>query len=102
MPRTKTKTIESYGENINHFNAIRVWVTGSGNLKPKLYSLSDVKTKDLSPIVMEAAAYKQPTVLTNFSQQRAALELKTTEINETFAISRIIIFAKPVATSYPQ
>ena len=102
MPRTSTKKIKSYGENINHFNSIRVLVTGSGNLIPTLYSLSDTETVSLTSIAMLAATNKQPTVLTNFIQQRAALELKTTEINETFIISRIILFARPIFTSYPQ
>lgn len=98
----KKKGVSSYGENINHFNGIRVRVTGSGNLIPTLYSLSDTKSQELAPIAMESETNIQLTKLANFIQQRASLELKTTEINEVFTINRIIIFVKPLFTSYPQ
>jgi hypothetical protein len=51
---------------------------------------------------MQAATNKEPVVLSNFTDQRVQLELKTTELNEVFNISKIVIFAKPVATGYPQ
>lgn len=51
---------------------------------------------------MSALTNREPTVLANFIDQRAQLEGKTTLINETFNISKITIFVKPVATGYPQ
>ena len=40
-------------------------------------------------------------VLSNVVEQRVQLELKTTAINETFTVHRIVIFAKPIATMLP-
>lgn len=87
---------------ILHFGAVRYRVTGSGNLKTFLRSLDNVKNKQLSNTVMAAINDIEPTRWANFTNQRAQIEFKTTEINEVFNISKIIVFVKPVATSYPQ
>lgn len=85
-----------------HFNATRLRVTGAGSLQLFLRSLDDVNNTQLASIVMSALTNREPTVLANFIDQRAQLEGKTTLINETFNISKITIFVKPVATGYPQ
>lgn len=87
---------------ITHFGAITLRVTGAGNLDLTLYSLDDVESASLTPLVLSAATNRMPTVLANFNQQRAQLKISTNEINEKFIIGEIIIYTKPVATSYPQ
>lgn len=87
---------KSYGEQEHHVVAIRMRVTGSGSLQMKLLSLNDVRTLDLTSFTMAVSTDVEPTRLSNFQSQRIRLEFKTTEIDETFTISRIIIFAKPV------
>lgn len=77
-------------------------VIGSGNLKLYLRSLDDIKNAILPIIPMQLTTDREPTVLANFVNQRAQLEIKTTEINETFNISVIIVYIKPVSTEYPQ
>lgn len=89
------------GEFITHFTAVRLRVEGAGNLKLKLKSLSDIYEQDLVPLVM-TTTNRQPTQLANFSQERALLRIETTEMNEYFEISKIMVFCKPVATGYPQ
>jgi hypothetical protein len=90
------------GENINHFGAVRVRVTGSGSLVPTLIGLDSVVTVTLTSIVMASSPGLQPTVLSNFVGQRARLQLQTTTLNATFDINRILVFTKPLYTSYPQ
>ena len=51
---------------------------------------------------MAASTNIEPVSLANFTDQRAQIEFKTTEINETFSISRMVIFVRPTATGYPQ
>lgn len=85
-----------------HFNAIRIRVTGSGNLQLFFRSLDDVNNVQLTSIPMEIVTNKEPTVLANFIDQRAQIELRTTEIGEVFSVSKIIVFLKPVSTGYPQ
>jgi hypothetical protein len=92
---------KSSGENISHFAAIRVRVTGAGNLKLKAYSLDDVKVKDLVPLAMQPLNRIEPTRLVNFMEQRASFELKTTAFGERFKINRIILYMKEIYTSYP-
>lgn len=51
---------------------------------------------------MQATTNREPVVIANFREQRVQLELRTVNIDETFNIKRIILFAKPTATGYPQ
>ena len=92
----------SDGENISHFNAVRLRVVGNGVLRFTYYSLDDVESDVLAPLVMAPTTNIQPTVLSNFIQQRAMLEGKTIALDETFKINRIIVFARELFTSYPQ
>ena len=82
----------------NHYGAVRMRITGSGSLIMTLYSLDDVNSVTLSPFTMSATTNKELTRLSNFNEQRAALEIKTTEIDETFLINKIVIFHKPVTS----
>lgn len=88
-------------DNILHFNGIRLRVTGSGNLKLTMHSLDDTVTLDLQNLTMASSTNILPTKLTNFRQQRALLEIKTTEIDESFKITKLIVFVVPVASEYP-
>lgn len=98
--------IRSRGEYINHFNGIRLRVLGAGNLQLKLLSEGDgidsaSEEQELVPLVMASATNIQPMRLANFRQQRMQIEIKTTAINEIFKITRLIVYSKAVATSYP-
>lgn len=92
----------SGGENEHHIVSVRLRVTGSGNLQMALTDLDETQRQDLVPLAMSALTRIEPTRLANFQSQRIRFELMTTEINETFYVGRIIIFAKPVAIEYPQ
>jgi len=91
----------SAGENISHFTAVRLRVVGQGNLNMTLYSMDDIESQGLAPLVMASATNIQPTRLANFNQQRASLKIGTTEFQEYFRINRIILFSKEIYTSYP-
>lgn len=91
----------SGGENISHFAAVRMRVTGSGQLQLTLSSLDNEIVQPLVPITMQNTTSKEPTRLCNFTTQRCFIRLETTEKDEIFRINRIIVFAKEVATSYP-
>lgn len=84
-----------------HVVATRLRVTGHGNLKLALTDLNQIQTFNQVDIVMEAATRIEPTRLADFQSQRIRLEGGVTQINETFRISKIIIFAKAVAVEYP-
>lgn len=88
-------------EIVSHFGLVRLRLNGSGNLKLKLWSLDQVKSSTLVPLIMASSTNVEPTRLCNFTQQRAQLEIRTIGIDQTFKISKVIIFTKPVATSYP-
>lgn len=87
---------------ILHCNAVRLRVTGSGNLALILRSLDEVNTSTLAEITMAATTAVQPTQLANFSSQRICLELGTDAIDETFTISKIVIFVKPLYSELPR
>lgn len=93
---------KGFNGEILHFNATRMRATGSGNLQQTLFSLDDVRSNILNNITLAATTNREPITLANFTEQRAYLEVKTSNINEYFVISKIVIFVKPVATGYPQ
>lgn len=96
------KKRNQFSGEVLHFNAVRLRVTGSGSLLLYLNSLDEVKVSQLPSITMAASTNIEPVSLANFTDQRAQIEFKTTEINETFSISRMVIFVRPTATGYPQ
>lgn len=94
------KQFSTVGE-VLHVVAVRLRVTGSGNLQYFLRSLDNVRNVQLTNHVMVASSNIEPTILANFNEQRVQLELRTTVIDENFVISKIVIFVKSVATGYP-
>jgi hypothetical protein len=93
---------KSFDGQILHFGNVRYRVTGNGILRSSLISTDDVNTVTLPTITMTAATNKQPTILANMNEQQACLKGETTDINETFEISKMTVFIRPVATGYPQ
>lgn len=100
MPVTTAKS-GSAGENIHHYSHIRMRVVGEGNLKISLFSMDEVRTKVLPPLAMQPTTRIIPTKLTNFVEQRAGLKIETTELNEHFHITRIVLFTKEYGSEYP-
>lgn len=86
---------------ILHFGAVRMRATGNGNLQSELQSLDETSTQALANYPLNATTDKELTVLADFVNQRASLHLFTTNINETFQISKIIVYIKPIYTSFP-
>ena len=97
----RTAASGSAGENITHFNAVRMRIQGTGNLKMSFISQDEVITQDLAPLVMAELTNIQPTRLANFMQQRAIFKLGTTEKDEFFRINRIVLFTKETFSSFP-
>lgn len=87
---------------VNHLAGVRYRVTGSGNLKTTVYSLSESRNRTMADVVMDSVTPNLPFVLTNFNSQGMQIEFRISEINETFTISKIVPYIKPVATGNPQ
>ena len=85
-----------------HFGAVRYRITGAGNFLSTLFSLDNVQNYPAPNITLATSQNKEPTILTNFNQERAYLEGQMSVINDNFVISRIIIYIRQVATGYPQ
>lgn len=85
-----------------HIGVIRMRVTGSGEMDLYLRSLDDVRNVQLPSTTLQPTTNREPTTLANFIEQRAQLEGKTTEIDETFNVSTIILYYIPVSSGYPQ
>jgi hypothetical protein len=92
----------SGGESELHIVSVRTRVLGSGNLQYSLEDYSAIQTQVLVPQPMAAATRIEPLTLSNFQSQRTRLIGQVTNLGEWFEISRIIVFAKPVAEEYPQ
>lgn len=96
----------SKGENINHFNGVRLRILGTGTVNMQFESLPDndgnVTTRVMVPLDLDALTQtREPFKKVNFMQQRSRLRIQTTEIDEVIKINRLIIFARPVYTNFP-
>jgi hypothetical protein len=67
-----------------------------------LEDYSAIQSVPLAPLTLQAATRFEPIVLSNFQSQRTRLIGEVLNLGEWFEISRIIVFAKPVAEEYPQ
>lgn len=85
-----------------HFGSVRYRVTGSGVLRSTLYSLDEANSSTLPTLNISSTTNREPTILANFIDQMGYLEIKTTAINETFSICKIVVFVRPIASGYPQ
>lgn len=92
---------ESFG-NIIHFNGVRIRMTGNGNLHQSLASLQNFDTYPMVDAPLLAATDRELFTLANFKKQRAQFQFHTSEIGESFLISKIVIFVRPVESGYPQ
>ncbi len=108
MPYIKTAFLGSpgapvlpQGDVINHFNMVRVRVTGVGILQPIMYSKDNVRSSTLPNITMQSDNEFSPVSLANFMTERMSLKLYTDEINEVFRIQRITIYSRPTWTMIP-
>lgn len=88
-------------EDILHFTAVKLRVSGQGKLNMELLGLDDVDSFELIPLTLESRPGKQPTTLANLITQRAKLKLSTNKMNDAVVINRIILYAKPIYSSYP-
>lgn len=99
----KRRSSSSSGEEvINHYGAVRLRAKGIGNLQLTLYSLDESLSTVLAPIPLQIVNNIEQNRLSNFTQQRSKLEIKTTNVGEIFVISKIIVFTKPIAKSWPE
>jgi hypothetical protein len=101
MPKGMPRSQGSSGEAIQHFSHLRLRVVGSGVLRGALYSLDDVRTRALPNYTMASLSRIEPTILTNFVEQRARYKFYTTDENEWFRINRVIVFLKDYGSEYP-
>jgi len=88
--------------NILHFNGVRLNATGSGNLKQVLKSQQNVNEFVMVDFPLLSATDRELFTLANFKKQRAQFRFGTLVLGETFIISKIVIFARPVESGYPQ
>lgn len=79
----------------------RYRVNGSGVLKTSLNSLDDVTSTQIQDITMHDPTKLEPTFLANFKESRVQLLLCTIDKDAIFRVSKIVLFVKPVAESYP-
>jgi len=101
MPKGAVLSEGSSGDNITHFAAMRVRVTGNGFLVMGIASLDLIKTKTFQSLSLAPTNRVFQTRIINFVEQRASLVFKTTGLGERFRIKRITVFMKEMATSHP-
>lgn len=88
--------------NILHFGAVDLRLTGSGVGRTSILGFDGSPTATLTTITMASAPTREVRRLSNLNSERARVKFETTAIDETFQITRITIWRKPLWTSYPQ
>jgi hypothetical protein len=88
-------------DQILHWGGVRIRVNGSGNLNLRFIGYDDAKENVMVPLTMTSLPGRALDRLGNFVSQRARIEGKTTKINETFRINKIILYVKPIYSQYP-
>lgn len=89
-------------ENILHFTGVTYRVTGSGTLRTTIKGLDGTTTQTLATYSMTSTPGREPTILANFNGQRALFRVEITAIDEKFNINRMVVFTKPLWSSFPQ
>jgi len=87
-------------ESIMHWNAVRLRLTGTGNLRMTMLSLSSVSSHTLTPLAMQTTTDREPVVLANFISQRMMLKGETTAIDEFMSVAKVIVFTKQLWSQY--
>lgn len=93
---------QSTGENVIHVGAVRVRGYGNGTVNLRLIGLGNIEEQELASAILDDFTHRPFTILANFIQTRAQVELKTTELGDLMIVSRIIVYTKPIWTSFPQ
>lgn len=101
MPLGTARGHGSSGDFISHFAAVRIRVQGSGTLRTTLLGQDSVTSYALSPITMASASRFSPRLLANATEQRALVQVQTTDLDDDFTVHRIVVFAKPIWTEIP-
>jgi hypothetical protein len=93
---------------IVHAAAVRYRVRGEGNFRTRLYNMGEpndevapMRFNDLEDIYLTPGSGREKTILANFQDQGIQIYFRTIHIDETFNCSKIEMFVKPVAESYP-
>lgn len=88
-------------EDLLHFGSVKLRITGSGNVDMQLIGLDDVLTQTLYPLPISEVSGREPVRLANLVGQRMRLKISTDEIDEWINVNRIILYVKPIYSSYP-
>ena len=101
MPLGAARSQGSSGDFISHFTAVRMRVNGSGTLRTTLFSNDNIISYPLANVTMAATSRFSVRLLANVVEQRALVQVQTTDIDDDFEIHRIIVFAKPIWAEIP-
>ena len=100
MPKGMARTHGSTSEAIQHFSHIRLRVTGAGTLKTEIRSLDDINIKPLKNLPLSPKTNIEPTLLTNFVEQRARFKFYT-DGGSWMRVNRIVVFIKDYGSEFP-
>ncbi len=90
---------------IVHTVGVRYRVKGAGVLRTRLYNMGEdantIRLVNLDNLNLTSGPSREKTAIANFQDQGIQILFRTTGIDEVINMSKIILFIKPVAESYP-
>lgn len=90
---------------IVHTVGVRYRAKGSGVLRTRLYNMGEeaatTRLVNLDDLNLTSGPSREKTAIANFQDQGIQIYFRTIHIDEILNISKVILFVKPVAESYP-
>lgn len=93
---------------IVHTVGVRYRVRGSGQFRTRLYNMgtpgdthAPQRFANLDNMTLTSGSAREKTAIANFQDQGIQIYFRTIFFEETFNLSKIVLFVKPVAESYP-
>lgn len=97
-----THFVDTPETDISHYAGTRIGMTGQGTIKQIFQSADYINTLQFGNVILRTSNNRSPFSLANFTDQHAALRVYMDQLDDYMRVDKIVIFAKPVFTGYPQ
>ncbi len=98
--RYAPRALSTYGEIVG-VSSVRFRLKGSGILDVRLYGLDNAVSKTLQSITLDTAPGKEYTRLSNFKNEKCAIELELNSASEFVEVLKTTLFVAPVWMERP-
>lgn len=84
---------------VGHYGAVRLLVSGVGELIPRFWGLQSVESEPIAAITLSSSPGVERERLGNLSSEQCAVQLDTLNFGEHFKCTKMTLFVKPIWAS---